>query len=361
MRRRLAWIAGAVVAIVIGGALPAGAVGAFGAPQTLVPNAGNGVDAGGHQGGASISADGVVRGFAEDLSAASLPIWYFQRTGTQVVRRVTPYHGSVLSVAWDGVNATYVAFQDGTDLKIANVNRHTGAFSATTTLATGAGAVPYTADVVASGGRWWAVWSEQVGAGGEFAQTELFQQSTLLTRQSRTQITFTATGVWDIEPTLGYYGGKITLVWTRAVNPEQPGPASLRVASTTGTKWLSRQLTYAGSINESPDLIVYGGASYVTWLRDGHIFYADNTTGRFLSHGFVTTGGSPAIGVSLGRVWVAWTATNTQVFVAERDAGVWTGARVTGVGGETLTVLGQGGKARLIYRTTSDIRLRAQA
>ena len=115
----------------------------------------------------------------------------------------TPYVGSVLAVAWDGLNATYVVFQQAGTLKIAKRVESTATYSPATVLTTtGANAVPFNADVVAHQGRWWVVWSQQVGPGGEFAQRQLFQRHTLFGVQGTTRITAQPRNIDDQQPSL---------------------------------------------------------------------------------------------------------------------------------------------------------------
>ena len=141
----------------------------------------------------AVSSVGTVRGFAGCGDTAA-PIWFFRADpGQPGFRQPSPYTGVVLAVAWDGACATYVVYDTGSELRIGRRNEQgTGSFAQPTTLSTAVGAIPHRADVVANAGQWWAVWSEQVGPGGEFAQEELFQQRTLLGTQPRTRITSTA-------------------------------------------------------------------------------------------------------------------------------------------------------------------------
>jgi hypothetical protein len=360
MIRRLSWIAVLVTALVLALAAPASAVGAFGSPQVLLPSCGTGL------GDAAIAVDGTVRGFAECNGNPYGPIWYFRHTPGQLpFRQATPYTGLVLGAAWDGSGFTYVLFEQNDQLKIARRTESTGAYSAVTTLSTtGASVLFYTADVVASAGKWWAVWSEQVGPGGEFAQTELFQARTLLGLQGRTRITATASNLDDSEPSLAYAGGRVTLVWTRTANPAVPGPSDLRIATNTGGGWSSRLLAWAGDQNVEPHVVVYAGVTYVTWVRDGRIVVASNASGSFASHTFLTPGFIPTVAVSFGKVFVAWAVGEAdplnRVFLAERSGATWTGVFVTGAPAAPLIVLAQGGKARVVYRTDTEVRIRAQ-
>lgn len=70
-------------------------------------------------------------------------------------------------------------------------------------------------------------------------------------------------------------------------------------------------------------------------------------------------GADPQVGTSLGKTFVAWN-TGGPVFVAERAGGAWTGAAVTGVPASVLAIPAQGGRARLVYRSDVDLRMRTQ-
>jgi hypothetical protein len=351
---RLAVLATAALAVGAFGVVPASAVGAFGAPQVLLPSC-TGVG-----GDAAISSVGTVRGFAGCGGTGS--IWFFRAArGQATVRQQSPYVGGVLAVAWDGVSATYVVYDTGGELRIGKHDEQaTGNFAAPTTLSVAVGATPHRADVVANAGRWWAVWSEQVGPGGEYAQRELFQQRTLLGTQPRTRITYTTANTDDAFPTLSYYAGAVTLVWARATSPALPGPSDLRIARSAGGAWSSRTLATGGDQNTDPNLLVYAGVTYVAWERDGHIVAADNASGAFTSRTFAHGGADPQVGASLGKAFVAWNI-GAQVFVAERAGGTWTGAAVTGVPAGPIAIPAQGGRARLVYSSDVDVRMRTQS
>lgn len=80
-----------------------------------------------------------------------------------------------------------------------------------------------TADIGAEGGKWWAVWTEQVGPGGEFAPQQLFQAKTFGTAADRRQITFTGSDIDNTEPSISLDGNDAVLAWTRRTAPQQPG------------------------------------------------------------------------------------------------------------------------------------------
>jgi hypothetical protein len=191
--------------------------------------------------------------------------------------------------------------------------------------------------VVASGGRWWAVWREHVAAGGgagdEFDQTDLFQASTLGGAfHARQRIT--TSPQWDSAPTLARTPAgtfPLTLVWARGGSDLQPSQTDLRLAlgSAAGT-WSSRSFTTLGTLNFWPDVQVDGATTYLTWNRDGRTVAADNRGGSFVSHTFNTPGvqnAGPRIAVSSGNLFVGWTApaTSPRAFVAKRVGSTWTG------------------------------------
>ena len=356
--RRLSLIVVLALAALLVGNVPAAAVGPFGSDVILADCIPGPM-------GASIASDGTTRGFIPCTGGVGDgAIGYFRhKPGLALVKDPSPYTGKVLATAWDGVDALYVIFTQGSDLKVAKRTESTGAYSGTTLLASGAGVVPFTADVVASAGKWWAVWSAQTGPGGEFAQTELFQRHTLLGAAATTRITHTAASVGDAQPTLGYNGGLVTLISSRTTNPAIPGPSDLRIATSTGGSWTSTTLASAGTTNDRPDSVNVNGVTYVAWQRDGAIVQADNAGGTFATHTFATHGVGPKVGASGGRVFVGWTigsSSSQQLFFAERSAGSWTGVVLASFPGVAAAVLGQGGKARAIYGEDERFHLRAQ-
>jgi hypothetical protein len=64
---------------------------------------------------AAQDSSGIAHGFAQ-LWAGSCgnnpPIHYFEGTGATWTQETTPYHGSVMGVAWD-VTGTYLLYLDG--------------------------------------------------------------------------------------------------------------------------------------------------------------------------------------------------------------------------------------------------------
>lgn len=357
MLRRLLSVSIGVVAVLVAGMLPAAAVGSFGPATVEIAGCP------GPAGDAAIGSDGTVRGFVTCTGNQYSPIIFFeQNAGGTHHAQPAPFSGRVLAVAWDGVDATYVVYEQNSRLLIGKRVEHSGSYLPSTFLAGTAGVVPFTAGLVASNNRWWAVWSEQVGPGGEFAHTQLFQRHTLLGTGGRTQITTTAANVDDRQPVLTFYAKRVTMVWTRITSPDKPGPSGLRLGRNFGFGWQSFALTGVGPNNTQPDVIEYGGVAYVTWIRNGSIWYADNATGPFLSHQFAPAGFNPAVAVSGTNVFVSWTAEDptSRVVLAQRANEVWTTASIAAAPSTSITVLAQGTKARVVYTSGSAVVLRAQ-
>ena len=175
MFRRLLLVTVGVVAVLVAGMVPAAAVGNFGPATVQIAGCP------GPAGDAAIGSDGTVRGFMACTGNQYSPIIFFERfaTGSHLAQ-ASPFSGRVLAVAWDGIDATYVVYEQNSRLLIGKRVEHSGSYLPSTMLAGPAGVVPFTAGLVASNNRWWAVWSEQVGPGGEFAHAQLFQRHTLL-------------------------------------------------------------------------------------------------------------------------------------------------------------------------------------
>jgi hypothetical protein len=358
MKTRLGWIAGAAVVTLLAGSMSASAVSPLG-PAVAVLTGCSGVG-----GDAAITADGTTRGFAECSGHPYGPIAYFRhKPGQAPFGDTTPYTGIVRAVAWDGVDSTYVVFEQNSQLKIGKRVEHTGNYVPTTTLSTtGAGVVFYTADVVAASNKWYAVWSEQVGI-GEFAHTQLFQRHTLFGVQGRTRLTVTAENVSDSQPSLAKGTSAVIMAWRRATDPEVPGHSQVRLARNFGSGWGPFIVADAGKLNSQPDVAAYAGHTYLTWIRDGAVRVADDSQGNvFVGHQFSGSGTHPRVAVSGANVFVAWTADDpaNRVVLAQRTNGSWTGAQIAGPPSTLVTVVAQATKARVVYRTGSVVAVRPQ-
>jgi hypothetical protein len=285
----------------------------------------------------------VAHGFATLVGSGcndDARIDYFQGSGTTWTRQATPYRGFVVAVAWD-TTGTYLLYVDLVHLDLRITKRLTdGTYTAGRLLSTDVGADGSGAqgDVVAAGGRWWAVWREHVTPAGtpgdEFDQTDLFQAYTVGgTLHGRQRIT--TNPAWDSAPTLARTPAgtfPLTLIWARGGSDFGASPADLRRAlGAAGGTWSSSALATAGTLNFWPDAQVVGTTTYVTWNRDGRAVVADNRGGSFTSHTFATPAIQNArsrIAVSSGTVVVGWTAPTSsahRAFVAARVGSAWTG------------------------------------
>jgi hypothetical protein len=353
--RRPAAVALLSLAILLAAAVPARAVGAFGPPVTVVPSPCAFVFS---DADAALGSDGLTRGFVTyNGTGCDFEIWYFQGSGSSWTRQLSPYRGVVLGVAVDGGD-TYLLYQASDGVRITK-RTAAGGFTAGHRLSSFGigGAVTPRGDVIATGGTWWAVWDEPVGPGGEFAQTELFQAKTYGTDLATQRIT--ANALCDAAPSLAKRpSGGAVLAWER--NDCEVGEVSdVWIASSLDGAWTSRPLATGGNLNTQPDLFTAGAATFIAWIRDGRAVEADNTSGVFRSHTFVT-GASfrPRVAVSLGRVFVIWTTPQNRTFFAERVAGAWSGAYLSDPPRPGFAVTARGGKATVLM--LSGLRLFAR-
>jgi hypothetical protein len=281
--------------------------------------------------------------------------------------QATGFFGSVMAVTYD-TTATYVLYSNDSQIRIGK-RTNTGVFSSRA-VDTWGGVATVTGDVIARDGRWFGVWSKQVGPGGEFAQTELFSSGTGL---GISQVTTTAGTIDDGNPTLAYSGTIPVAIWSRTTFPAQPGPSDLIVKKYIGGTWQGeRVFASLGTDNLSPDMYITAGRTFVTWERDGFIVVASNATGSFTSHRFNTGGSEPSVAASttsgvIDHVFVTWTAfgpTDFRVFFAESATtgsvqGTWDGTTLAS-GAFAIGVGGFATKAIVTYRTPTSVAARAQ-
>ena len=357
--RRLGWMLPLAAALVAVSSVPnAGAVGPFDPALRVIQDCGVGL------GDASISGDGTVRGFAECNGDPYGPIWFFNhRTGAPGAAP-SDYTGTVLATAWDGVDTLFVLFEQDNTLKLGKLVEGVGYAPAQTLSSSGADFNFYSGDLVASHGQWWAVWSEQVGA-GENAHFQLFEAHTLGSTKARTRLSNTAANVSDDEPTLTLTSGVPVLAWSRTtVTSTGRLSSDIRIGNNRGGVWSTRLFAAVGTENYSPNVFGYAGTVYVTWVHDGRIMEADNPSGVWRTKAFYTPGQFPYIGASMGKTWVTWAAGETdsdsRVFLAERAGSTWSGSYLTVGNAAPLAVLGQGGKARVLFRTPNNVYLKDQ-
>jgi hypothetical protein len=302
---------------------------------------------------------GVTHGFSTLWGSdcnTTFVIRYFEGSGAGWTVEDTPYRGFVVATAWDTTGSYLLYVDRSLNLRITK-RQSNGVYIQGRLLSTVANIGPdgsgAQGDVVASGGRWWAVWREHVAAGGgagsEFDQTELFQAYTVGgTYVPRERITTNPS--WDRAPSLALTPGTTfpaRLVWARGGSDFGGGGGDTDLRRALGDEdggWVSTTLATAGSLNFWPDVAVSGTTTYVTWNRDGRTVQANNATGAFLSHTFTTPAVQhqrPRIAVAPGQVVVGWTtqAAVFRAFVAERTGGSWTGAAASPTGLSRLQFL----------------------
>jgi hypothetical protein len=324
MARRLGIVLLAALAMAAMAA-PARAVGPFGPAVTVVDLGCNGTDF--NVSKAALGGDGIVRGWtvANGAGCGDDRVWFYQGAGRSWTRERSPYRGRILAATFDGTGA-YLLYLSSDGVHLAK-RTPSGTFTGGRLLS---GSTYSAAEgaVTATGGSWWAVWSEQTDVDRYGAPlASLFQAKTYGTDQVRQRITFERAD--DRHPDLAPRpGGGAVLVWTRDVT-EFPVSTSVRVATSTDGRWTSRAFATAGEIDQVPQVTTDGRWTYVAWERDRHVVEADNTSGSFRSHRFVTAGSSPSVAVSRGRTFVTWITRDrsgtTHPFVAERVGATWTG------------------------------------
>jgi hypothetical protein len=330
--RRSGLLAVLALALVALSVAPARAIGSFGPPVGVYDPPCSFED---FSVDAAQDTAGIAHGFVR-LGGGSCgndpPIRYFEGSGGTWTLETTPYHGLVMGVAWDstGTYLLYLDFRAGAEVRI--TKRLTDGTYTGGRVISRSGASAYAeGDVVATGGRWWAVWAEFAGTSP--AQLDLFQAYTIGgTVHGRQRIT--THPLWDSAPKLALTPGStfpLTLVWVRGnTEGESATQTDLRRAlGDAGGSWSSSTLASLGFSNFWPDVAVAGTTTYLTWIRDGRAMSADNQSGRFVSRRFdtpVMPHGPSHVAVAGGVVYGGWTAAVNRTFVAARVGGVWDGA-----------------------------------
>ncbi len=342
MIRRLTFLLVPLLALVLTPATSAWAVSPFGGPVAVVEPAcdPDAISADLTQDSAGRSV-GFVNLWGSACNSAQV-ITYVAGSGSSWSRQTTPYRGFPVATARD-TTATYLLYvaYPGLALKVAK-RTTAGAYSASTTLSTTVGpdGSLLSGDIVASGGRWWAVWREHVTPGGsagdEFVQTDLFQAYTFGgTLHGRQRIT--TNPLWDGAPALAIRPGStypVKLVWTRGGSDfgGSSGTDLVIASATTPGVWSSKPLATAGDNNFWPDIATTATATYVTWNRDGRTVAAVDTGSGFISRTFNTPAVQqvrPRIAAASGTVAVAWTTGSNRTFLAELVGTTWSGTYAT--------------------------------
>src|ERR687887_306365 len=257
-------------------------------------------------------------------------IWWVGGSGSSWKAERTPYLGRVL--ASDQSSGAFVLYAASGGIFLGERTFGSGAYllPARQLSSTAPGAVAPQGALLAGGhNTWWAVWSEQVGPGGEFAQTELFQAKTYGGALTRTRVTFNPDN--DHQPALAFRpggGGELAFVRDNGFGDE-PTHSYLRLATAPGTSgtWTGHQLATVGintdpSIDTTPSTL---GHTYVAWLRNGQVFETDDRSGGFQARAFVAQGRSTDVNVAGGRTRVVWSEQGDGTVLAERlGGGGWT-------------------------------------
>jgi hypothetical protein len=331
VRRTVLVVAALAAALVVVSAAPAGAIPPFG-PIVTVAGAPTGCTIASVNGDATIGSGSVTRGFFNFAGSGcdADQIWFAGGFGSTWKVQLTPYRGRVM--ASDQGSGAFVLFFASTGVYLGERSFGNGSYLTPPRRLspTAPGAVAPTGTVLGGpSNTWWAVWSEQVGPGGEFAQTELFQAKTYGNDLARTQVTFNPDN--DHRPALAFRpggGGELVFVRDNAFGQE-PTHSYLRLATASGTTgaWAGSQFATVG-INTDPSIETTSstsGHTYVAWLRNGQVFESDDRSGGFQAKAFVAHGLSTGIAVSGGKTRVVWSEVGDGTVLAERlGSGGWT-------------------------------------
>jgi hypothetical protein len=324
---------------------------------------------------AVVTPGGLTRGFASFHGAGCADvglIFYFEGSGSTWTRAQSPLRGRVLAAADDG-SSTFLLYQSSSGVWVAK-RPHSGGLVNVQRVSTNPGGITLTTgDLVAFTDQWWAVWTEQVGA-GEFAPVKLFQSKTIgagdcidpITKQ---QITINPS-LDDQHPSIvlkpASAGASAAELFFHRTNGAQGTSGHIwRGSAGCDAHWSFRQLSFAGQIDLNPDASRSGvGNNHVTFERDGdHIVYLNNSSGTYRGRQFATPGAEPRVTTSQGVVFVAFRDFRQHPFVAIFRAGAWSGRDLTpGAGGQlVLAVTATGGRGTVLAASFSSHRLYAVA
>jgi hypothetical protein len=295
---------------------------------------------------AASTSTGTIRGFASfhgGSCGAVGRIWFFEESGAGWARSQTPWNGRVLGVAQSG-SATYLLFQKlaGADQGIWVTNKpHGGALTAGRRLSTFTGQNPHIfGDIIATGDKWKAVWSEQVGQ-GEFAPLFLFEGFTLgcMPGVLKRQITFLG---YDEHPSLALRGTNgAELLFER--NDGAVGNVQRILRGTVGPgcqpTWQFAALSGTGQNRDTdPELARTPGVNHATWVRAGRVVYASDLGGAWsVRHTSAATGRGPEIAVTSSTVFVGFTSSLDRLRIMIFRYGGWSeGDLTTGSNPQTM-------------------------
>jgi len=321
--------------------------------------------------------DGLTRGFVSYRGDdCNQRIRWFEGTGSSWDTARTRYRGVVMATA-DDDSGTWVLFANRGGIRVGRRDRAGVQHAPVLVDGNGlGGALIPTGDLFLSNGRWLAVWSRQVGPGGEFAQTELFSAQTLgrgdcfsagLHKQRLTDSRYN-----DDSPTLVQVGDEdLTpgVFWARN-DGAQGLQSNLRLGSQPPEDclWGQGRYTSYGDLNTEPDATQGLEGPLLTWSRDGEIL-VDGGNASFPTT-LMGSGSSPRISATdAGTTHVAWITVGNHVQVAQRKNRGWTETDLTpdavadqqlvAVTGST-PVTDSGGKATVLIFSPGTDRLTAR-
>jgi hypothetical protein len=341
-----------VVLVLLAATVQAPAARAFWQPSAPAVALAFGCTAASTSGDAVAGGDGLVRGFVRPeggTCAATRPTYVERLADGRWARQLSPYYGTVLSVADDG-GSTYLLYRAGDGLRL-GVRSHTGVYATSQRLSA---TQPRAGDVTAAYGRWWAVWSEDVAGGAA-----LFQAHTMRTTSGREQIT-PGTFVDDLPSVVRLTDGNVVLAWQR--HDPVAGTTNVYRGRTTDGVWTLVRMTDDGASGE-PSLAGYGTKRLLAWSQAGRIVYADDVAGTWQRRTLELAGGhAPRVVGSGPRVFVTWTTPAGNAALAERSGDAWAERSMTpGAGGAALAVTAFQANATVLVAQGTQVVARTQA
>jgi hypothetical protein len=327
LSRRLVPAALAAFALLVPSVPPAAALGSFGPVTEVYDPDCRAADV---SGDAAVGSDGVVRGFTVSSGGscpASPAIRYFELDGADVVLHTTSQRGDIVAVASD-TTGVYLLYQAGDGSLRLIKRRSNGTMTTSRVLSRVAEGGPVEGDLVASGGSWWAVWTEPRGHGVTLNQARTIGTDVKFQRLANN-------GGLELSPSLALRpGNQVAMAWSRAGSIDSLS-VELWVASTDSTgRWRSRPFELAplqsGLAHLLPSIAAHGSETYLAWQANERIVVATNDGGTWRSKVFMTPGAAPSVSTSQGKVFVGFTSLNSpgRAFLAQRNA-TWTGAFVS--------------------------------
>ena len=235
----------------------------------------------------------------------------------------TPYRGWVLGMAVDG-NRRFLLFVNSSGVHIGEMAGDQFAQS----LAVSSQPADWqfsSGDVVASNGRWWAVWSERANPSQPF---QMFQASTMAASSDLPlhvgsklpNVLHNAVPSLTLDPT---GPDNAVLAWMVVLN-DFSSVVRLAQAHTSNAIWHEQAWAppspQPGRNAGGPDLFAGAGELYSVYGDDDTITYVRDPPSGTVSTQFQAAGYTPRVAHSDGRTWVAWRDTDDQVVLGEPPA-----------------------------------------